>query len=206
MTDVNAIAIAIAIASTVLAGCRTEQTLVTPDPHLERMLKQEKVLPYENDPLLPEGMAMQSPPKGTLPTSTMTEQPMVTTGALHGHFAEHIPIAMDRALIETGRQRFETFCAACHGVLGNGASIVATKMMLRRPPSLLDARIRGYPPGRIFQTIRKGYGLMPDYAVQISVREAWGVVAYVEALQLSRGVPAASLPLAVRAELTKEAP
>ena len=30
-----------------LVACRTDQTLVAPDPHLERMLRQEKRLPYE---------------------------------------------------------------------------------------------------------------------------------------------------------------
>ena len=42
-------------------------------------------------------------------------------------------------------RRFETFCAACHGVLGDGTSVVAAKMALRKPPSLQEARIRALP-------------------------------------------------------------
>ena len=66
--------------------------------------------------------------------------------------------------------------------------------------------MRSYPAGRLFQTIRKGYGLMPSYRVELTVRDTWGVVAYVRALQLARGARVADLPADVRAELAKEAP
>jgi hypothetical protein len=46
---------------------------------------------------------------------------------------------------------------------------------------------------------------MPSYAVQLSVEDSWGVVAYVRALQLARGARMAELPPDVRAELVKEA-
>jgi mono/diheme cytochrome c family protein len=189
-----------------LCACRTEQTIVTPDPHLNRMLKQEKRLAYEEDPVLPMGMAMQQPPDGTLPLSAISGQPLVTTGVAGGRWAERIPLRVDRPLIEEGRKRFDVLCATCHGVLGDGNSLVADKMALRRPPNLLDASIRSYVPGRVFQTIREGYGLMPSYAVQLSVRETWGVVAYVRALQLSQGAQIAALPTDVRTQLAREAP
>ncbi len=187
-------------------ACRTEQTIVTPDPHLNRMLKQEKRQAYDEDPLLPKGMAMQQPPDGTMPIDAIAGQPLLATGVADGRWAERIPLRVDRALLEDGRQRFEVFCATCHGVLGDGATVVAEKMALRLPPSLHEDRIRAYPPGRVFQTIREGYGLMPSYAVQIPVRDAWGVVAYVRALQLARGARVATLPPDVRAQLAKEAP
>ncbi len=189
-----------------LGGCRTEQTIVTPDPHLNRMLVQEKRTAYSDDPLLPKGMTMQQPPEGTLPSDAIVGQPGLATGVADGRWLERIPLRVDRPLLEDGRRRFETFCATCHGVLGDGDSLVADKMALRKPPSLHEARIAGYPPGRVFQTVRGGYGLMPSYATQIGVRDAWGVVAYVHALQLARGARVESLPPDVRAELAKEAP
>jgi mono/diheme cytochrome c family protein len=189
-----------------LTACRTDQTLVTPDPHLERMLKQEKRLPYEEDAILPGGMAMQKPPDGTVPIDAITGNPLVFLGAGGGRWAERIPIPVDRALVDDGRSHFDTFCAACHGVLGDGVSVIADRMALRKPPSLYDERVRTYPPGRIFQTVREGYGLMPSYAVQLSVRDAWGVVAYVRALGLARGARVADLPSDIRVELAKEAP
>ncbi len=197
---------AMALALLSLCDCRTEQTLVTPDPHLERMLKQEKRLAYEDDPILPAGVAMQAPPGGTLAFEAPVGQPLVNTGAADGRWADSIPVQVDLTLLEAGRARFETFCAPCHGVLGDGESVVARKMALRKPPSLHEDRIRAYEPGRIFQTVHEGYGLMPSYAVQISVQDTWAVVAYVQALQLSQNAVVARLPPSVRSRLAKEAP
>ena len=188
------------ISALVASGCRTEQTLVTPHPHLERMLKQEKVLPYEDAPMLPHDMAMQLPPDDALPVDTLMDDPMLDTGAARGHYAERIPIRLDRAVLDRGRHDFDTFCAACHGVLGAGDSVVARKMNLRKPANLLG-EARGYPPGQVFQVIRLGYGLMPSYVNQLSVEDSWAVVAYVRALQLAQGAPVDRLPPALRTKL-----
>lgn len=193
--------VALAVLGALLAACRTDQTIVTPDPHLERMLKQEKRLPYQADPLMPGGMAMMRPPSGTLPVGTVVGDPLLTTGIANDHYATSIPVRVDRDLVEKGRQDFETFCAACHGILGDGNSVVADKMALRKPPSLHEARIVGYPPGKIFATVRQGYGLMPSYTVQLSVQDTWAVVAYVHALQLARAARVGELPPDVRAKL-----
>jgi mono/diheme cytochrome c family protein len=189
-----------------LMACRTEQTLVEPDPHLERMLVQPKRLPYQEDPLLPRGMAMQQPPEGTLPVDTLLAGPLVLTGVADGHWAERIPVRVDRAALDRGRRDFDTYCATCHGVLGDRNSVVAEKMALRKPENLLGENVRGYPPGRVFKAIREGYGLMPSYRVQLDVHEAWGVVAYVRALQRARSVRVTDLPPDLRARLEQEAP
>jgi mono/diheme cytochrome c family protein len=190
-------------------GCRTEQTLVKPDPHLERMLDQPKAMPYAAEPLLPHASAMQLPPEGTMTTSADLTS-VVTTGQSGGDFVEHIPVPVDRALLETGRARFDVFCAACHGVLGDGDTPVARHMALRKPPNLHLPPASTDPPGEQFHTVRNGYGLMPSYATQLSVRDSWAVVAYLGALRLARRAPVAELPPDLRASLasrpTTEAP
>jgi mono/diheme cytochrome c family protein len=184
-------------------ACRTEQTIVTPDPHLERMLDQPKAMPYAE---APQGAApgwtsaMQLPPDGAM--TTTTEGPSVlTTGESGGAFVDRIPIPVDHALLETGRARFETFCAACHGVLGDGDTPVARHMALRKPANLHLPPASTDAVGEQFHTIRNGYGLMPSYAVQLSVKESWAVVAYLRALRLARHAPVAILPADLRAEL-----
>ena len=76
-----------------------------------------------------------------------------------------IPIPVDRALLERGARASRRFCAACHGVLGDGASVVAAQMALRKPPSLLvpprDAPTR---PGEVFRDDPRG--LRPDAVVR----------------------------------------
>jgi mono/diheme cytochrome c family protein len=187
-------------AAACLLSCRTDQTLVTPHPHLERMLEQEKVLPYENVPYLPRGMAMQQPPDGTEPVDAPLGDPLVTAGVADGRYAERIPVRLDRAMVEHGRHQFETMCAPCHGILGNADSVIAERMNLVKPANLLGAA-RGFPPGKIFEVIRLGYGLMPSYRNQLSVDDSWAVVAYVRALQLSQAVPVDRLPPHLRARL-----
>ncbi len=189
-----------------VAGCRTEQTIVPPDPHLERMLDQPKVRAYETAPLLPHGMAMQPPPDGTLATDAVLGPSLVTTGAAGGAYAEAIPVPVDRALLETGRARFDVFCVACHGVLGDGVSAIAPQMALRKPPSLLVPPASTDPAGEVFDTLRNGYGLMPSYKVQLSVRDAWAVVAYLGALRLAQHAVVTELPPDVRERLAEEAP
>ena len=181
-----------------LSSCRTRDTFVNPDPHLERMLYQPKVVAY--------GQPMMQPPDGTLPASASLEDPAVRTGVAEGAWVDRIPVPVDRAMVEHGRRDFDHYCAACHGVLGDGQSVVADKMSLRRPKNLTDADARDYPPGRIFQSIRQGYGLMPSYSVQLTERDTWGVVAYVRALQIARGISVYRLPPALRDKLAKEAP
>jgi mono/diheme cytochrome c family protein len=217
-----------------IGACRTEQTIVPPDPHLERMLDQPKAMPYGTATLLPEGMTMQRAPDGTLPFDTVlgpsllvngsTEppagwtiadariEPPALTGAARpsrtagGSYADRVPIPIDRPLLERGRERFEVFCAACHGILGDGASIVSLQMALRKPPSLLVPPASTDPIGEVFQTIVSGYGLMPSYRVQLSVRDAWAVVAYLQALRLAQHARVTDLPPDVREQLAQEAP
>jgi mono/diheme cytochrome c family protein len=188
----------VAFSFLLLPGCRTRDTLVDPDPHLERMLDQAKVVPY--------GQPMMQPPDGTLPATASLEDPAVRTGVADGAWVDRIPVTVDRAMIEHGRRDFDHYCGVCHGVLGNGQSVVADKMTLRRPKELTDAAARDWPAGRIFQAIRQGYGLMPSYSVQLTERDSWGVVAYVRALQISRGISVYRLPPALRDKLAKEAP
>ncbi len=189
----------------VLVGCRTEQTLVAPDPHLERMIDQPKAMPYGEAPLLPEGMTMQQPPDGTLPVDAQASSE-VTTGMTNGEYATRVPVPVDRALLETGRVRFETVCAACHGILGDGKSVVAAHMALRKPPSLLVPPASTDAVGEQFHTVVHGYGLMPSYRVQLSDREAWAVVAYLQALRLAQRARVSDLPPPVRERLAQEAP
>jgi mono/diheme cytochrome c family protein len=169
------------------------------------MLEQPKLLPYRRAPQMPEGMAMQQPPEGTMPIDAIAGQPLLTTGVADGRYGTRIPVVVDRAMVEAGHARFDRFCAPCHGVLGDGVSVVAEKMSLRKPPNLTDGRFRELPPGEVFATIRQGYGLMPSYAVELSVQESWGVAAYVRALQIARGTPVADLSPNERRILDQEA-
>jgi mono/diheme cytochrome c family protein len=105
-----------------------------------------------------------------------------------------------RASIIRGRDRFMRMCAPCHGVLGDGNSVIARDMMLRAPPSLLDPGVAAFPDQRIYEVISRGYGLMPSYAYQLSPLDRWAVVQFVRVLEKSQRFPIAELPAARQQE------
>jgi mono/diheme cytochrome c family protein len=110
-----------------------------------------------------------------------------------------IPVPMTRKLLDVGRKRYDITCGTCHGMLGDGDSIVARQMSLRPPPSL--HRYTDRPAGYLYEVIAKGFGMMASYAAELTIEERWAIVAYVRALQLSQGTPAVELPADVRQRL-----
>jgi hypothetical protein len=122
------------------------------------------------------------PPEGVVPAETPQPLPPV-----------------DRALLARGRDRFERFCAPCHGVEADGNSYIARAMTLRRPPSLVDAAARSLPDDRVLFVMEHGYGLMPEYASALPARDRFAILQFVRALQ-GRDVPLDQLPLAQQQE------
>ena len=172
---------------------------VLPEPDFERMLDQRSYRPYEAAPLFADGRAMRPPPVGTVSRDRIIGEPALTDGVEDGRYVARVPIAVDRALLERGRDRFDTFCAAGHGLRGDGISPVAQRMELRKPPSLLAPPVTTFPPGRVYQVVTNGYGLMPAYEKDLSLRDRWATVAYLSALQLSQAIALDALPAQAQA-------
>ena len=164
------------------------------DLDLERMIEQPRYTSFERCDTCPNGTIMMMPPVGTVARSVEVGPVERVRGRTNGAYVTTIPIDIDRLTLMRGQNRFDAFCAACHGRLGNGLSKVAANMRLRKPPDLLLQQYADYPPGRVFNVITEGYGFMRSYANELPVRDRWAVVAYVQALQLSQHVTLAELP------------
>jgi mono/diheme cytochrome c family protein len=177
-----------------VCGCKVQQSWTEPEPGFERMMQQPRVDPFQASAFFDDGLAMRKPPAGTVALEQRTGDRLYVDGLVDGRYATSLPVPLDRPLLERGRDRFEIFCAACHGMDGSGESVVAENMAMRRPPSLHEDRILALPLGRLYQIVRTGYGLMPPYAAQLSVDDRWAVVAYLRALQISRRVDVSQLP------------
>lgn len=176
--------------------------VLTACPRLDPMQRQAKYKAYEPSSYYPDGLSMRDPPEGTVPYHGLLAPTVETGRGADGKPLATSPVPFDEALLTRGREKFDVFCAACHGVLGDGQSQVALNMSLRRPPSLHLYRDR--PDGYIFQVISEGFGLMPSYAYSLSVHDRWAVVAYVRALQLSQHAALDELPPEIRDRLEKE--
>lgn len=172
---------------------------------LDPMKQQPKFKAYSENDGFKDHRAMREPVEGTYPREIAYSDPALRGGdADAGYFIDHIPMTVDRALVERGQDRFNINCMPCHGTLGDGDSIVARKMLLRSPPSLLTDDIRALPDGKIEEVIRVGYGLMSGYESQLSSRDRWAVVSYVRALQVSQRAPLEAAPPAERQKLMTE--
>jgi mono/diheme cytochrome c family protein len=181
------------IALLLVVGC--ERTIERLD--FERMRDQARLDPFDADPTFPDGRTMRRAPRGTVPHGA----------PIRPHDDEtllEIPVPIDRALLERGRDRFERFCAACHGVLGTGNTAVVENARLRPPPSLHGADIRGQAPGSLFRTITLGFGLMPSYALQLEPIDRWATIAYLRVLWRSQAVELATLPTDLQARARAE--
>ncbi|BDG04473.1 c-type cytochrome [Anaeromyxobacter oryzae] len=174
---------------------------LTACPRLDPMQRQQKYKAYQESRFTADGLAMMHPPPGTVPYGPPLEPAVATGRGPDGKPLAVMPVKIDAALLARGRLRFDTNCAICHGVLGDGESQVALNMSLRRPPSLHLYRDR--PDGYIFQVISQGFGLMPSYA-HLTVQDRWAVVAYVRALQLSQHATVEQVPQEARQRLEKE--
>ena len=114
------------------------------------------------------------------------------------------PFAISRADLDRGEQRFNVYCAPCHGQTGEGNGMVVQRGY-RQAQSMHIDRLRTAPVGYFYDVISNGFGVMPDYRAQIPVEDRWKIVAYVRALQLSRTATAADVPADVLDQLRKGA-
>jgi mono/diheme cytochrome c family protein len=97
------------------------------------------------------------------------------------------------ALLQRGRQRFNIYCAPCHGLDGRGNGPVAERGF-PHPPSYLEARLMSAPAATFYDAITNGYGVMYSYAARVEPRDRWAIVAYIRALQLSQHASLSDAP------------
>lgn len=111
---------------------------------------------------------------------------------------DDVPIPVTEELMLRGRERYQIYCAPCHGLGGYGDGIVNQRALaLKAPtwvpvPSLHSVQTRNRADGYIYRAITDGVRKMPAYGSQIMPADRWAIVVYVRALQRSQGAPAPS--------------
>lgn len=119
-----------------------------------------------------------------------------------GSFTRGFPAGLEvtREFVKHGQERYQIYCAPCHGALGDGNGITKSYGMLTTP-TYHDDRLRGMSEGEIFNTITHGKNTMMPYADKLSPDERWAVVAYVRALQRAAHGTINDVPLEQRGGL-----
>jgi mono/diheme cytochrome c family protein len=160
--------------------------------------------PYEKSDFFGDGRASRTLVPNTVPRGYLREDDHLYRGRVGGQLATEFPMAVDAELMLRGQNRYNVFCAPCHGRTGQGDGMVVRRGY-RAPPSFHVERLRQAPPGYMFDVITNGFGAMPDYASQIAVRDRWAIAAYLKALQFSRQATVADVPADRRGELDRPA-
>lgn len=123
-----------------------------------------------------------------------------TTGkTTDGAFVKKLPIDASNELMAQGQEKYEIFCAICHGSAGDGNGVTKPYGVLAA--NYHDDRLRGEADGYLFDVISNGKGLMYGMKDRLSPEERWAIVLYVRALQLSQNASADALSAEKRTEL-----
>jgi mono/diheme cytochrome c family protein len=119
-----------------------------------------------------------------------------------GAEVDKFPFPITKEVLLRGQERFDIYCAPCHGRTGYGDGMVVRRGF-SIPPSYHQARLRQAPVGHFFDVITNGFGAMYEYGDRITPEDRWAIIAYVRALQLSQLGTLQDLPEAQRAALAK---
>jgi len=133
-------------------------------------------------------------------------------------------LVIDRGLLERGRERYNIYCAVCHGRDGYGNGPVYERIKMRQnldpdaiagfpePRDLHLPQVLDMPSGKLYDRItrgvfavdektgRKSYTMWP-YAAQVTPHDRWAIVAYIRLMQRAQRFPVGELPEDLRSEV-----
>jgi mono/diheme cytochrome c family protein len=171
-----------------LCGCHTD------------MRDQPRYEALEASTFFADGQSARPVVEGTVARGQLNEDDAFYRGREGKDFVSKLPIEVNAELLDRGQDRFEIYCAVCHGLAGDGDGMIVRRG-LKRPPSFHSERLRNAPAGHFFDVITHGFGVMPRYAVQLEPRDRWAITAYVRALQRSQNAKLDDVPQDQRARL-----
>ena len=183
-----------------LSACRGqpfEDTQIHPQ---QNMYFQEKYMPQSENKFFADKRAMRPLVPGTIARGSLREDDAVYQGKVADKFVTTIPFPITQKFVERGQERYDIYCAVCHGRTGEANGIVVARGMLK-PPSFNEERIVTMSSGEIYGAILNGVrGNMPSYAYAIPVEDRWAIVAYMRALQLSHRASLQDVPADIASE------
>lgn len=167
----------------------------------DNMQHQENVRAFEPSVHFADGASARHPPAHAVARDDPGADDPIANGRPHGKWSVDFPIPLTREWVKRGRERFNIFCADCHGEDGYGQGIIVMRGF-PRPASFHTDDLRTEPAGKLFDAVTRGYGTMYGFGDRIGPRDRWAIVAYVRALQKSQDARLSELSPAERRELS----
>ncbi|MEJ7557344.1 MAG: cytochrome c [Pedobacter sp.] len=140
------------------------------------------------------GHTAQTPPRNTSPIGFVEEDTYSNTKegyeAAGVNLTNTVVQATTDELLE-GKHLYRVMCGPCHGEKGDGQGHLVKIEKFNGVPSFNDPEktssrgglMKDLPAGKIYHTIKYGLNAMGSYASQLTPKERWKVVMYVQQLQ-----------------------
>jgi mono/diheme cytochrome c family protein len=148
------------------------------------MVDQQHLKPLAEENFFADAAGSRLSPPHTVARGQLHDDEHFFTGKIGNYLVATMPAPVTREMLDRGRERFDIFCAVCHGRTGEGTGMIVQRGF-PQPPSLHDQRLRDAPVGHFFDVITNGYGVMYPYASRVTPEDRWAIIAYIRALQLS---------------------
>jgi len=161
--------------------------------------------PLEASPFFADGRSSRMLVANTVARGMLREDEHLYEGKIDGQLTGIFPMPVTAEVMARGRERFDVFCAPCHGRTGQGNGMVVQRGF-RAPASYHEERLRNAPVGYFYDVITHGFGAMSDFAAQVPVADRWAIAAYIRALQFSQRATVDDVPVDRRPELDAPAP
>ncbi len=190
-----------------IARARSRTSEVTRLQLIWDMDQQPKFRTQSVNPLFADGRAMRPQVPGTVARGEGMIDSHLHRGLINGQWAKTNALPLTEALLSRGQQRFNIYCAQCHGMDGYGSGPVAVRAERLQegtwvaPLSMHDQVVKDREDGHIFNTITNGIRTMPAYGDQIKVEDRWAIVAYIRALERSQNARIEDVPADRRGEM-----
>lgn len=152
---------------------------------IQDMMESPAIKAQEYDEASPNHSGMRVPPENAVPVGfvpykygTDAEASSKNPNPIAGKF--------DEETLLTGQNYFDTNCAICHGVKGEGgvaANASVTQRMALKPPPVVSDKVKAWTDGRLYHVITMGQGVMGPYASHVPQKYRWQVVNYIRFLE-----------------------
>lgn len=185
-----------------LNGCFRGRPSEDPPIHINpNMDNQPKYKAQSESQYFENGATMRMPVAGTVARSEDYKDTIFYFGKdANGNPVTENPLTITMQLLKRGQNRYNIYCAPCHGRTGDGKGIVVKRGYLP-PPNFHQDLVRNYADGHIFDVISNGIRNMPSYKHMIPVKDRWAIVSYVRALQRSQNATISDIPEEIRNEI-----
>jgi len=164
------------------------------------MDRMPKYHPQGKSAFFADGRTDRLPVEGTVSRGSYYEDEYLATGKNGEAFGKGFPVDVTNEAMARGEERFNIYCAVCHGAAGDGDSMTKKYGMIT-VVSLVDQRLVDYTDGQLYDVVKNGKNTMLGYGDRLSVEDRWNVVMYVRALQRAANGTVEDLTPAKREEL-----